>query len=292
MALIDQENRVLFLVLMAVPSLAAVNDPFPIGYSMSTFGTILCANSLAGRQPWTPAAFMADSNRWGLGSAFVDYYAEMDNLPGEHFRQSAIGGWFSARKITVKSAYFYFNALNVYFEQKGFLSVGTACIPHVNLSAELEGSQAGLRRSLDERESMAAAGISLWIPWSFASVSLRCEHLSLKKAYADGFARPPTISVGLHSAANRYGNQGVLFEIIPGAQTRIRFQLGMEYWIHAVCGLNASLCTEPRMFAVGAVFRLPASGFYAGLVHHPALGWSKGLGMEYVGTGRCRSIRQ
>jgi hypothetical protein len=286
MAVISKSSlfmQIIFYFSMTVPSIAALNDPFPMGYAMSTFGTIVWSNGLSGRQPWTPAAFAADSSRWSLASAFIDYYAEMDNLPGEHFRQSAIGGRLAIGGIRIKASYLNFNALNVYFERKGFLSIGTAGIPHVNLSLELEGAQAGLRTSLAERESMAEAGVSLWIPWSFASVSLRCNHIPVKKASAEGLSQPPTVLVGLHTAPHRFGSQGALFEIVPGAHTRIRFQLGMEYWIHAMCGINAGLCTEPLMFGIGVIFKLPASGYYAGLVHHPVLGWSKGIGMEYVG---------
>jgi hypothetical protein len=264
----------------AVSAPAALHDPFPIGASMSTLGTILWSNGITGRQPWIPAAFCADSSRWGLASTFTDYYDMMDNLPGAHFRQSAVGGWFALKKMTLKMAYIHFNALNIYYEQKGFCSIGAAVIPHVNLSVELEGFQSGLRRR-EERERLVSAGAAVWVPWSFASVSLSCRNILIKNASQEGFAAPFTIAAGIHTAPHRFGAQGVLFEIVPQAQTMIRFHLGMEYWLHHTCAIHASFASQPQMLGFGMLFRLPTSGLYAGLVHHPVLGWSKGVGMEY-----------
>jgi hypothetical protein len=270
------------LLLSAQAVFAALHDPFPIGYSMENFGTILWENSISGRQPWFAAAFLRDTAHFGISAAGVYYYDPMDNMTDNSIRQAAIGAWFVYKKIGIKAAYQHFSALDIYREQKGFLSVGTSAIPYVSISAELEGFRAGLANDNDERENIACGGITLWAPWSFASASLSCSHILLKDAHRPGFAPPLAIVAGIHTAPHRFGAQGVKVEIEPGKHTRIRFYAGEEYWLYDMLGLSLALSTNPLMVSFGVTLDIKSYAAFASFVHHPVLGWSKGAGMEYV----------
>jgi hypothetical protein len=263
---------------------AAVREPFPMGFSMSTFGAVISASGASGRQPWAPASFCGDSGAWGLASALVDYYGQMDNMPERQIRQSAIGVWIHHRAIVCKASFAYFNALSVYFEGHGFCSLGTDALPFVNVSLELEGWRAGLRQSGAERDELLSGGVSLWLPWSYAAVSLRCRNLILRSASTEGFAPPLSLTAGIHTRPHRFGSQGVSIEVTPATKTTIRFRAGLQYQLHRLCSLEAGLSARPLMMGFGFCLSLPCSSLQAALVHHPLLGWSRGVAMEYTKT--------
>jgi hypothetical protein len=254
-----------------------------MGYAMESFSTIVTAGGVAGRQPWSPACQLVDSARFGLAACGVDYFDDMDNLREREIRQGAVGGWLKAGPhVTVKAAYTHFAALDIYFEQKGHLSVGTPAIPFVQVSIELSGYRAGLLTDRDEREALASAGASVWVPWSFASVSLSCEDVMLEEAGHPGFAPPTRFTLGLHTAPHRFGAQGVLLRVEPGEQPRFGLYIGQELRLHRTIALSAGFSAEPLMFSIGLTFVLPTFSAQTALVHHPVLGWSRGLGLEYV----------
>jgi hypothetical protein len=271
------------LVLIAAHVPAALNDPFPPGYAMESFGTIVTAGGVAGRQPWEPACLLLDSARFGLAACGVDYFDDMDTFTQREIRQGAAGGWLRpAPFLSIKIAYTHFGALDMYFEQKGFLSAATPAIPFVHLSVELSGYRAGLVSDRGEREALATAGVSLWVPWSFASVFLSCRDVVLEDAGKPGFAPPTTIVVGLHTAAHRFGAHGVRLLIEPGEETRFGLYVGQELRLHPTLALAAGFAAEPLMFSLGLTFVLPVFSAQTALVHHPVLGWSRGLGLEYI----------
>ncbi|MBD3394592.1 MAG: hypothetical protein GF418_03110 [Chitinivibrionales bacterium] len=253
---------------------------------MTSFGTIIWDNGMSGRQPWIPAAFLKDSAGFGLAAAGVDYYDDMDNLEEHDIRQAVGGTWVSVRQFMLKAAYTHFNALDIYREQKGFLSIGTTIIPFISVSAELSGCRVGLVDDSREREHIALAGATAWVPWSFASLSLSCKNVILRNARRPGFAPPLALAAGVHTAPHRFGAQGVRIEIEPGTHTRIRFHAGEEYWIHGILGLGIGLATNPLMVGFGVTVSFARYGLHASLVHHPVLGWSKGMGAEFVGRSR------
>jgi len=259
----------------------ALNDPFPLGYSMQNFSTIMWENGISGRQPWIAAAFCRDTVIFGVSATAIDYYDPMDNLEGSSIRQAAFGAWYIYKKLVVKAAYQHFNALDIYREQKGFLSLGTWAVPYVSISAELAGYRAGLIHDDNERENIALGGITVWVPWSFASASVACSNILLKDARRPGFAPPFLLHAGIYTAPHRFGAQGVKVEIEPGTYTQIRFFAGEEYWIKNIFGLSIALSTNPLMVSFGATINIKSYSAYASFVHHPVLGWSKGAGAEY-----------
>ncbi len=269
-----------FLIISS--SYSAINDPFPMGYSMVNFGTILQGNRTSGRQPWIPACFAKDSALFSLSSAYVNYYAAMDNLEDKDFRQAAIGFWLNLKKLSIKSSGTFFNALGIYEEQKGFLSIGTSITGFVNISAELEAYRAGLIDNKEESETVVSTGISLWVPWSFASASLSCKNITIENAAHPGFRQPFSISLGIHTMPHRFGSQGVVIIIEPENKTDIRLCIGEEFFIHKTVAISGAVSSKPLMVSFGVTFALPSFGVNSAFVFHPVLGWSQGVGMEYV----------
>jgi hypothetical protein len=271
-----------FAVLIFITAcLSALNDPFPMGYSMGNFGTMMRPDGISGRQPWTPAAQLRGVEGFGLSAAGVDYYDDMDNFTNNNIRQASIGGWVAIRTITVKTAYTHFNALEIYREQQGFLSVGSSVIPFISTSAEISGYSAGLIRDRNERQTVALFGATVMAPWNFASASIGIANILMKDAHRPGFAPPAAISIGIHSAPHRFGAQGITITVEPEDQIRIRFRAGEEYWIGKTVGLGAAVSTNPLMIGFSVTAAVKHFAAFCSLVHHPILGWSKGIGTDY-----------
>ncbi len=260
----------------------ALNDPFPMGYSMLNFGTVLQGTGISGRQPWLPACFAKDSALFSLSSAYINYYDAMDNLTEQDFRQAAVGFWIKAERISIKVSGTFFNALGIYEEQKGFLSAGTVIGRYIHISTELEAYRVGLIADKNESETLAALGVSLRVPWSFASATLTCKNITVENASQPGFRQPFSLSLGIHTMPHRFGAQGVVITVEPEYHNDIQLCIGQEFYIHNMVGLNFALSSKPLMVSFGISFSLPMYGVYTGFVHHPVLGWSQGVGMEYV----------
>ena len=273
---------IILLFICIIPSQAAINDPFPMGYSMLNFGTIIQGNRISGRQPWIPACFAQDTSFFSLSSAYVNFYDAMDNLQEEDFRQAAVGFWLNLKRVGIKGSGTFFNALGIYEEQKGFLSIGTSITKFINISAELEAYRAGLKDNKEESETLVSTGFSLWVPWSFASASLSLRNITVENASQAGFRQPFSISLGMHSMPHRFGSQGVLIIIEPEDKTDIRLCIGQELFIHKTVGLNVAVSSKPLMASFGVTFNFPSFGVCPAFVYHPVLGWSQGVGMEYV----------
>ncbi|MBD3317171.1 MAG: hypothetical protein GF344_15400 [Chitinivibrionales bacterium] len=274
----------IFVILFADRSHSVLNDPFPMGYAMENFGTIATGGGVKGRQPWVPACLPVDSGLYGFAACGVDYFDDMDNYQKREIRQGAAGGWFSLfHHVTAKASYTHFSALNIYFEQKGYLSVGTSVIPFAKASVELSGYRAGLLGIRDEREALVTVGASVWIPWSLASLFISCEDVVIEDAARPGFVPPTKLTLGMHTAAHRFGAQGVCLSIEPGEPTFFGFYIGQEIRLHRTIALSAGLSADPLMFSAGLTFVVPSFSAQTALVHHPVLGWSRGLGLEYVG---------
>lgn len=272
----------LFIAFFHQIPFAASNEPFPAGISMASFGTILQGNRMSGRQPWTPACFAKDTTLFSLSSSYVNYYDAMNNLESSDFRQASLGAWVNLKKLSFKASGIFFNALGIYYENRGYVSVGTSVIPYVNFSVELEAMKAGLYDNANENETLVSTGVSLWVPWSFASASLTCKNIILEDAAHSGFKQPLAICLGLHTMPHRLGSQGILLTIEPEHKTEISLCIGEEFYIHRTIGLSFAVSTRPLMIGLGISFCMPTYGLYTAFVNHPILGWSQGVGMEYV----------
>jgi len=275
-------QRLFFCLIIPVLCFGLMNEPFPTGYSMINFGTILQGNRISGRQPWTPACFAKDSARFSLSSAYINYYDDMDNLEERNMRQAAIGMWFNVRRVDIKCSGLFFNALGIYGEQKGFFSVGYSIARFLHISAEVEALRAGLLDYSDESETMLCAGASVWAPWSFASASFSIKNITIQDASVSGFRQPISMVFGIHTMPHRVGSQGVVIIVEPENEAKIRFCIGEEFSIHKTVAISAALSSQPLMLSFGLTFNLPFFSMYSAFVQHPVLGWSQGVGMEWV----------
>jgi hypothetical protein len=276
----------LFQLIFSLIINAAQNEPFPAGYSMLNFGTIIQENSISGRQSWIPASFAEDTILFSLSSAYTNFYSAMDNLRDKDFHQVVLGFWININKIDVKGSGTLFNALGIYRENKGFLSAGTSIIPFLKFSLEFELYTIGLTRNNNESVNLSAGGLSLWIPLKFIPVSISLKNIYFTDESQPGLKQPFSISLGLHTISHRFGSQGVLITCKPKADGKINLYIGEELFIHPKVSINFAVSTKPLMISFGIYFTLNGNGFYSSFVHHPVLGWSQGLGMEYVKSHR------
>ena len=274
---------ILMVLVVAIFVFPASREPFPIGYSMASFGTILQQKGISGREPFTPACFYADTFRYGVSVAGVDYFDAMDNMESSHLVQVGLGGFCSIKGFTAKLSYAHFDALRMYFEQEGRLSFGTTRIPFVNPSVELSGYRAGLYHGGEPAQTRIDAGISALVPFRIAAVSLSCIHIPLKNAASEGYSAPLAIRAGVHTTANALGSQGILCEAQNDGLWRFRVSLGEEYWLASRLALAAAFTTNPVMISFGITVVWRGAAVSAGFVEHPVLGWSKGLAVDWAG---------
>jgi hypothetical protein len=285
MEIIARRPAVVFFMLLALAWFAypAGIEPFPIGNSMATLGTILQQTGVSGRGPFSPACFYADTFRYGVSVAGAEYFDPMDNMQATKIYRAGAGGFFSLRGFTAKLSYTHFDAMRVYFEQEGCLSFGIGLIPFVNPSIELSGFRAGLYRPDESVRSRIDMGISAMVPFRIAAVSVSCGHIPLRAATVEGFDAPFVVRAGVHTASNALGSQGILCEGQNNGQWRFRVALGEEYRVFDKLSLAAAFITNPVMISFGVTLAWKAAAISAAFVEHPVLGWSKGLAVDWAG---------
>ena len=279
----------LLLLLCIVPLSGASNEPFSIGYGMATNGAILQPDGISGREPFTSACFYSDSFQYGVTAASVDYYDPMDNMTSSVIGQAALGGFFAPhgalKGFIVKGAYLYFNAMRVYYEQEGMLSVGCNLIPFVKPSLELSGFRAGLSMvNYPPPQTRLEMGVSALVPFRIAAISLGASHIPLKTAHVEGYDDPFTMKIGLHSEKNSLGAQGILMEIEQDEAWLFRISVGEEYWLSRNFAAGLALTTNPVLISFGVTYAWGgSSSLTAAFTDNSVLGWSKGLGISWAG---------
>jgi hypothetical protein len=264
---------------LIVPARAAVNDPFPAGFSMNTLGAVIDTKGPTGRQPWIGAAFCDDPGRFGTAFAANSYYT---SLTDPDMYRALVGAWYHCRGFVAKTAISHFSALGIYFEDCGFLSIGSRHLRFCTLSAELTGTRmrcAGAPLSY----ALAEAGLSTWVPWSWAGISIRLDHLPLSRPDVDGSESSPSIRTGIHTVHNRFGSQGALVSITPDDQRPVCFTLGEAYQITPSVAFTFAIANNPVLIGFGISVARRQSGMAVGLANHPKLGWSQGVAAEYAG---------
>jgi hypothetical protein len=260
-----------------------------MGHAMATGGAICQADGISGREPFTGACFYDDTLRFGVTLAGVDYYDPMDNMSSSHIAQAALGGFFAPqgalKGFVFKGAYLHFDAMRVYYEQEGLLSVGCNLVPFVKPSLEFSGFRAGLSRVNDPPpQTRLEMGMSAMAPFKIAAISLSVGHIPLKTAHISGYDAPLTMRIGLHSGKNSLGGQGILMEIEQDETWRFRVSVGEEYWFSKNLALSLALTTNPVVVSFGVTCAWGrATSVTAAFTDHPVLGWSKGLGMNWAG---------
>jgi hypothetical protein len=261
---------------------AASHDPFPLGFSMGNGGAIIQTQGSTGRQPWNAACFYSDTFSYGVSACGIDYYDAMDNYESSHIGQVSFGGWYSRRPMLFKVSYAYLNALGLYSEQQGFLSIGFTVVKALSASIDVSANRTGLPDNSTETEKFLSAGASLFLSGRFAALSFSLSHIPLKYAPSAGFESPIGVGAGLYTTAHRFGAQGVVCEITKERNYELRFSLGESYSVSDHVALCGALSTNPFMMHFGLVISDASRGIGISFVNHPTLGWSRGLTIDYA----------
>jgi hypothetical protein len=281
------DERTFFVFLMAMllfpgRSDAGINDPFAVGYSMGTNGAIIQAIGPSGRQPWNPACFFGDTLRFGASVCGIDYYDAMDNLESSHLVQVIAGAWYARKRFILKASYAHFNALNLYGEQQGYLSLGMRVCKAIAGSVEVTANRLGLLGEIAEKEKFVNAGVSVFISGESTAFSLSCGRFPIQHALSPGAMPPMGIDIGIHTTVHSFGAQGVVCSITKEATYVFRFSLGESYCIGDHCALCGAVSTNPFLLHAGITFSGDRGGVALAFVNHPVLGWSKGLTLDYA----------
>jgi len=260
---------------------ASLTVSFPVGYDMGTMGTIIHPGGMSGRQPWISANLHNGEKRFGLSLTGVEYYDAMDNMSDLRMLETGLGGWFALQKLlTVKAAWFYFDAFRIYNETRGYISVTTRLIPYVFPAIEFSGVSAGLTQNADRR-NLAAMGVSAVFHGRFITAGFSCRNLSLYGS-GDDFLPPMGGELRLHAKSNVFGSQGVRLLFDFNSNPNFRLFVGEEYRFSENIGICVAVASKPLMVSVGVVVRWSNHGATVSLVKHGVLGWSKGFSYEYV----------
>ncbi len=273
-----------FLLVCAAVSLSsgAFDEPFPMGHTMGSLGTIMWEDGAGSRDPTVPASFIGDTSVFGFSLSGIDYYDRMDNFEDNPIRRGAAGFWVNLPVAAVKLTYLRFNALDMYYEQSGVLSAGTSIGSIARVGGRIELGFAGLKGT-EESELSARPGLSAWIPLRYASLSLNYTGPGLGRKVPAGFVTPPSLEVGLHTNRNRFGAHGTKVLLVWEDELNVGFQTGLECRLHKVFAVSGGVGINPLLLGFGATISLSWSTLHIGLVYHPMLGWSEGIATEYIG---------
>ncbi|NLW31631.1 MAG: hypothetical protein GXY77_09265 [Fibrobacter sp.] len=271
-----------FIVLtLAIQSLAALGDPFPVGYSMGNLGTILWKRGAPGQQPWIPSAYIDKNSKWGLSAGVVSFYGKTGNYRDRSIYRVIGGVWYCTPLMNFKLSFTQLDVFGIYYEQSVFVSASGSVFSLFDVSIEASAYRTGLKDNSEQVRTIGEIGSSFWFPLNLVSLSVSVDHYVIKKSGITGADPPLTIRAGIHTKLNRFGAQGVLIEIVPEFEKSIRLIIGEEYRIVRWLGIHGAVGNNPLMIGIGLVFDWKRSGVNAGLVNHPVLGWSRGFSLYY-----------
>ncbi|MFP4242203.1 MAG: hypothetical protein ACLFQB_09860 [Chitinispirillaceae bacterium] len=265
------------LLVFAGISDAGMRDPFPLGYSMATQEGLMDAQGPGGRQPWMPAAYLQDTVKYGAAVLGTAYYGDFEK--NASIFQYGAGAWFTTDFMTCKLALVQLSALEVYYEQTAYLSLGTS-LSFLGLSVDLKPCRTGLVNS-SEVKALLLAGISGLVQTRLLNMRFSVDDLVIESSDVEGTDPEYVLEIGLSSRKNRYGIQGVLIQVRPGMSEPVRFTLAQKYRIGNSFSIAAALGSNPTMISFGIGVNLKSVGGSAAMVNHPVLGWSKGFFVDF-----------
>lgn len=266
------------LLVPAVSAVAGLRDPFPAGFAMGTLGAIVDERGASGREPWTSASLCADTSGFGFEAGGISYFGPaLSAGGGDGIGQAFGGGWLAIKHCVLKASISSLTALKAYYEQAATVSVGTNLMRLMRLSIEAAGWRMGAAVPGAADRTIGEAGAGAWVPWSWAALSLRCEHLVLASSLAEGGDPPLTVRAGLHTAMNRYGSQGATITVRPSEPRPVSFSVAEEFRITPSVAFAASLADNPLLVGFGVRVSIRSTAAGVAFVNHPVLGWSQGF---------------
>ncbi|KMQ51511.1 hypothetical protein CHISP_1519 [Chitinispirillum alkaliphilum] len=268
---------VFVLSIFLLPITAQIHEPFPIGYSMGNLGSINQSDGPGGRQGWSPAAYYRDTLRAGLSFATATYFDKATNMASTPYR-TILGGFFSGNKFTCKAALSFFDASGYYQEQDIFLSTGYLQ-GRISGSVEFRALRYGVP-SIGDFRILSSIGGTLQAMFNhvFFSLSIPPQIIYSSNRYRRNDFR---IQSGLHSVPNRFGSQGIIFEVRPGYDKPLRLIIGEEYRFTPEIGISFAAAGNPTLLSIAVIYEPRPFSATAGIVNHTYLGWSKGISLEY-----------
>jgi hypothetical protein len=287
------QKQVTYLILLAVTlvleSSAIPVEPFALGYSMANGGTILQQDNISGREAfYRGACFYGDTFKCGVSLAGVDYFDPMDNESSLHIARVGLGGFYTTHGFVLKAAYLHFDAMRIYYEQEGMVSLGYTRIPFLRASVELSGLRSGLYGNSDIPPlSKTELGFSAFVPFSVVALSFSASRIPLVKPQRSGWDSPLTLTTGLHTSANAFGGQGIVLTEYKNDIWNFRLTIGEEFFLLKNLACAAAVSTNPVMIHFGVTCVFGHTSVTAAFVDNPILGWSKGLAVNWAG-GRSR----
>jgi hypothetical protein len=280
----SQLKQLLIITLLVPVSLyAGMRGPFAPGFSMGTQGAVINGQNATGREPWTSASLCGDSAGFGVSLCGISYFGSVGTATGpDGIAEAYGGGWYARNGLVVKAAVSNLSALDVYFEQSGFVSLGIA-LPHsMRVGIEGAGYRTGVSIAGETARTSADLGLSAWVPWTWAALSLRVEHLTVNASGAEGGEAPLRAHFGIHTLANRFGGQGAVISVEPErTDSPVCFTVGEEYRITPDLAFQAAFSNNPILVSFGLALTINKSDFSLALVNHDRLGWSQGFAAGY-----------
>ena len=269
---------------------AGVRDPFPVGFSMASQGSLIETQGVSGREPWGAAAFYRDTLPWGVAFSAVSYHGAAG---AGGVSQYAGGGFVTFGGIVCKASIKQLDAMGVYYEQTAFFSTGSS-YRFLSFSVEAQSHRIGLKGNSSDIRTMSALGAALHAQSRRVSAGAAAEGLTVFSSGSRDVDQPLSFSGRICTVRNRYGSQGAMVKITPDNDKPVRFILAQEYRISPNFAICASLGSNPTMIGFGLIIdrhKQPLSGS-AAVVNHPLLGWSRGFSADYAPNTSRKSISQ
>ncbi len=265
----------LILFLYCIAS-AGLKDPFPLGSSMCTQGTLVHSEGMDGRQPWIPSAFYNDSTFYGIAACGASYYGGINEGA---LLQYGIGGFLRRGHSVLKLALLQMDVMGIYFEQSVLGSAGFFW-NSVAFSVEARSMRLGLGETADIR-AFTALGASVTGYFSFVEISLLIDGLTVESSGERSCESPPQVKTFFQTRHGKYGAQGLQVDILPNQNKPLRFALAQEYRMNKSITLSAALSSNPTMISFGVKLELRHIGASVAAVNHPLLGWSRGFSADF-----------
>ncbi len=287
--------RLCALLLWYTSAQAANHQPFPPGFSMANMGAVMAESGASARQPWVPAALYYHSHTMGAAAAGVIYNDEMEGR--NDIYQVAAGGFYASGRakgaaegaargaaegaLTLKGAYSYYSAMDMYAQHSVFVSAGTRVFANLVPSVELEATRVTIDLNPLQSNHTAALGISLVSYFKYLSLLINASGLGVYKD-KDQVDFDPSAKMGVYTRYHSFGAQGFTFVFKLEGDPEISLRIGERLRLSRGVSFSAGFSSRPLMMSFGLLFELGGFSAAPAVAAHSQLGWSKGLAVDFA----------